>query len=104
MKYDFLLVRGIFGKSGKSGSRENFPFSHRTSCVHVGGRERVCLFFPKLAAPRMFSLDSRDFAWSARQWYSTLWHIRTSKIQFDFYIYTRALQALARPFLLCNFI
>ena len=38
-------------------SRENFPFSHRTSCVHVGGRERVCLFFHKLAAPRMFSLD-----------------------------------------------
>ena len=28
-------------------SREIFPFSHRTSCVHVGGRERVCLFFPQ---------------------------------------------------------
>ena len=27
-------------------SRENFPFSHKTSCVHVGGRERVCLFSP----------------------------------------------------------
>ena len=38
-------------------SRENFPFSHRTSCVHVGGRENVCLSFHKLAAPRMFSLD-----------------------------------------------
>ena len=34
-------------------------------------REREGLsFFPKLAARRMFSLDSRDFAWSARQWYS----------------------------------
>ena len=43
MKYDFLLVKVAFLENEPS--RENFPFSHRTSCVHVGGRERVCLLF-----------------------------------------------------------
>ena len=43
-----FCLEGAFFENERS--KQNFPFSHRTSCVHVGGRERVCLFFLKQEA------------------------------------------------------